>query len=286
MALKIWQWAEVVYQETQSTALLQDQVRQAGFEVETGVAAMPTAFIATYGQGHPVIGLLAEFDALPGLSQEVAAQRQVRVVDGAGHACGHHLLGVGSTAAAIALKQWLQETGHEGTIRLYGTPAEEGGSGKVYMARAGLFSDVDVVLHWHPKDRNDASPRSSNANKSAKFRFHGKASHAASAPEHGRSALDGVEAMNDMVNLLREHVPEATRIHYVITNGGAAPNVVPEFAEVFYYVRHPDVSMVKKIWQRVVAAAEGAALGTGTRMEYEVIHGNYSLGEVPIVVET
>lgn len=277
MALKIWQWAEVGYQETQSTALLQEQLRQAGFEIESGVAAIPTAFVATYGQGQPVIGILAEFDALPGLSQEVAVERQVRVVDGAGHACGHHLLGVGSTAAAIALKQWLEETGHGGTVRLYGTPAEEGGSGKVYMVRAGLFDDVDVVLNWHPKDYNDASPLSSTAIKTAKFRFYGKASHAANAPEHGRSALDGVEAMNDMVNLLREHVPEATRIHYVITQGGTAPNVVPEFAEVFYYVRHPDAPMVEKIWQRVTATAEGAALGTGTRMDYEVISGDYNI---------
>lgn len=277
IALKIWHLAELGYQEEASSALLRQQAEAAGFAVEQGVAGIPTAFVASYGQGKPVIGILAEFDALPGLSQAAVPQRQPRVEGAAGHACGHHLFGAASTAAATAVAAWLQERGISGTVRLYGTPAEEGGSGKVYMARAGLFDDVDAMLHWHPKDRNDASPYSTNANKSAKFRFYGVAAHAAGAPERGRSALDGVEAMNHMVNLLREHVPEATRIHYVITRGGEAPNVVPEFAEVFYYVRHPDAGEVGALWQRVVAAAEGAALGTGTRMEYEVIHGNYNI---------
>jgi aminobenzoyl-glutamate utilization protein B len=276
-ALQIWDWAELGYQEERSSALLRRQVEEAGFVVETGVAGIPTSFIATYGQGEPVIGILAEFDALPGLSQEAVPLRQSRHEGGAGHACGHHLFGAASTAAAIAVRHWLEQSGSSGTVRLYGTPAEEGGSGKVYMGREGLFDGVDAVLHWHPRDRNDASPYSTNANKSAKFRFYGRASHAASAPERGRSALDGVEAMNHMVNLLREHVPEATRLHYVITSGGEAPNVVPEFAEVFYYVRHPDAPTVEKLWDRVVAAAEGAATGTGTRVEYEVIHGNYNI---------
>ena len=276
-AMKLWDWAELGYQEERSSALLRQQVEAAGFSVETGVAGIPTSFVATYGEGGPLIGILAEFDALPGLSQEALPQRRARRAGGAGHACGHHLFGAASTAAAIAVSRWLAESGMPGRVRLYGTPAEEGGSGKVYMVREGLFEGVDVVLHWHPRDRNDASPVSTNANKSAKFRFYGQASHAASAPERGRSALDGVEAMNHMVNLLREHVPEATRIHYVITRGGEAPNVVPEFAEVFYYVRHPEAPAVEKLWERVVAAAEGAATGTGTRMEYEVIHGNYNI---------
>jgi aminobenzoyl-glutamate utilization protein B len=171
----------------------------------------------------------------------------------------------------------MQASGTAGTIRLYGTPAEEGGAGKVYMVRAGLFNDVDAVLHWHPGDRNVATPSASLANKSAKFRFTGLSAHAAAAPERGRSALDGVEAMNHMVNLMREHVPEDTRIHYVITAGGAAPNVVPDFAEVFYYVRNPDPQNVVSIFDRVVKAAEGAALGTGTTMQYEVIHGIYAM---------
>jgi aminobenzoyl-glutamate utilization protein B len=194
-----------------------------------------------------------------------------------GHACGHHLFGTGSTAAAIAVRHWLEESGRDGTIRVYGTPAEEGGAGKVYMVRAGLFDDVDVVLHWHPGDENEAGAASSLANKSAKFRFSGVSAHAAGAPERGRSALDGVEAMDYMVNLMREHVPQETRIHYVITYGGAAPNVVPDFAEVFYYVRNPDPEQVRSIFDRVVAAAEGAAAGTGTEVDYEVIHGVYNL---------
>ena len=277
IAHQIWEFAEPGYQEKQSSALLQETLSQAGFTVTAGVADIPTAFVATYGQGKPVIGILAEFDALPGLSQDHVPKRQPIQEGGYGHACGHHLFGTASTAAAIAVRDWLASSKRSGTIRLYGTPAEEGGSGKVYMARAGLFDDVDTVLHWHPGDQNVAGPSSTNANKSAKFRFYGTASHAASAPHRGRSALDGVEAMDYMVNLMREHIPEASRIHYVITHGGDAPNIVPEFAEVFYYVRHPEVQTVKQIWERVVDAAEGAAKGTGTRMEYEVIHGNYSI---------
>jgi aminobenzoyl-glutamate utilization protein B len=277
VATRIWKWAEVGYQEKQSSALLQSQLREAGFDVSAGVAAMPTAFVATAGSGKPVIGILAEFDALPGFSQDARPERAPIEGDVSGHACGHHLFGTGSASAAIAIKEWLSRSRVSGTIRLYGTPAEEGGAGKVYMVRAGLFDDVDVVLHWHPGDANDASPVSSQANRSAKFRFFGEPSHAASAPERGRSALDGVEAMNSMVNLLREHVPQETRIHYVITSGGAAPNVVPEFAEVYYYVRHPDPLVLDGIWARVLKAADGAAVGTETRVEHEVIHGVYSL---------
>ena len=277
IAQQIWEFAEVGYQEERSSALLQSELRAAGFEVEAGVAGIPTAFVASYGSGEPVIGILAEFDALPGLSQDAVPERSPLEELGAGHACGHHLFGTASTAAAISVKNWLRNSGREGTVRLFGTPAEEGGAGKVYMVREGLFDHVDVVLHWHAGDRNDASPGASLANKSAKFRFHGISTHAAAAPERGRSALDGVEAMNHMVNLLREHVPQETRIHYVITQGGLAPNVVPDFAEVYYYVRHPDVEPAKEIFERVVNAAEGAARGTGTRMEYEVIHGIYNM---------
>ena len=187
------------------------------------------------------------------------------------------LFGTGSVAAAIAVKGWLERTGATGTIRLYGTPAEEGGGGKVYMVRDGVLDDVDAMLTWHASDRNSASARGSLAVKSAKFRFYGQSAHAAGAPERGRSALDGVEALNDMVNMLREHVPQETRIHYVITSGGAAPNVVPDFAEVYYYVRNPDPANVMSIFERVVKAAEGAALGTETRVDFEVIHGIYAL---------
>ena len=273
VAQAIWDFAEVGYQEEQSSALLQSTLTAAGFEVEAGVAEIPTAFIATFGHGSPVIAILAEFDALPGITQDRVAVRQPHPEKADGHACGHHLFGAGSTAAAIAVKEWLEATGTPGTIRLYGTPAEEGGAGKVYMVRAGLFDDVDAALHWHPGDRNSTGVSSSLANKSAKFRFHGISAHAAASPERARSALDGVEAMNHMVNLMREHVPQETRIHYVITDGGSAPNVTPDFAEVFYYTRNPDPANVLSIFERVVKAAEGAALGTGTTMDYEVIHG-------------
>jgi aminobenzoyl-glutamate utilization protein B len=277
VALEIWDLAEVGYQEYESSALLQQELRSAGFSIEAGVAGMPTAFIAEWGSGSPVIAILAEFDALPGITQAVAPEPSPIPGKDSGHACGHHLFGAGSTGAAIATKEWLDATGTPGTIRLYGTPAEEGGAGKVYMVREGLFEDVDVALHWHAGDGNSASPGTSLANKSAKFRFHGVSAHAAGAPHRGRSALDGVEAMNHMVNMMREHVPMETRIHYVITNGGSAPNVIPNFSEVFYYVRNPEPEMVKELFDRVVAAAEGAAQGTGTTMEYEVIHGLYNL---------
>jgi aminobenzoyl-glutamate utilization protein B len=276
-ALQIWDFAEVGYQETKSSALLQQQLRDAGFTVQANVAGMPTGFVASYGSGKPVIGILAEFDALPGITQEAKPERVPASAKEAGHACGHHLFGTASTFAAIAVKDWIAQGKHPGTIRVYGTPAEEGGAGKVYMVREGLFKDVDVVLHWHASDRNDASHSTSLANKSAKFRFHGVSAHAAGAPERGRSALDGVEAMNHMVNLMREHVPQETRIHYVITNGGSAPNVIPDFAEVFYYVRHPDPLQVQAIFERVEKAAQGAALGTGTRVEHEIIHGIYAV---------
>jgi len=277
LAMTIWDHAELGYQEQRSSALLQNTLAAEGFKIEAGVAGIPTAFVASYGSGEPVIGMLAEFDALPGISQSSAPERQLLEGRNSGHACGHHLFGAGSTAAAIAVKRWLAATNGSGTIRLYGTPAEEGGSGKVYMVRAGLFDDADAVLVWHPADRNSADYSSTLANKSAKFRFRGVSSHAAVAPERGRSALDGVEAMNYMVNLLREHVPQETRLHYVITSGGSAPNVVPDFAEVFYYVRHPNAETLKEIWTRVMAAAEAAAMGTGTTLEAEVIHGNHSV---------
>ena len=277
MAQQIWDWAEMGYLEQRSSKLLEATLREHGFKIESGVSDIPTAFVATWGKGGPVIGILAEFDALPGVSQQALPRREAVPGGKAGHACGHHLFGVGSVAAAIAVSQWLEKSGTPGTVKLFGTPAEEGGSGKVYMVRAGLFEDVDTVIHWHPSDSNQALPATSLANRSAKFRFHGIASHAAAAPERGRSGLDGVEAMNMMVNMLREHVPTTTRIHYVITDGGLAPNVVPEFAEVFYYVRAPDPEELRPVWDWVENAARGAALGTGTQVEWEVIHGNYNV---------
>ena len=276
-AMQIWNFAELGYQEYKSSALLQETLKEAGFTITSGVAGMPTAFIAEYGSGKPVIGILGEYDALPGLSQAVVPEEKPIEAGEPGHGCGHHLFGVGSAAAAIAVSEWLTKTKTTGTIRYYGTPAEEGGGGKTYMVKAGMFDDVDAVLHWHPSNNNSANASSSLANKSAKFRFYGTSAHAAGAPWFGRSALDGVESMNYMVNMMREHIPVESRIHYVITEGGKAPNVVPAFAEVFYYCRHPDMDMVKQNFEWIVKAAEGAAMGTQTRMEYEVIHGLYNV---------
>ncbi len=277
IARKLWEWAEVGYQEEQSSRLLMDTLAARNFKVTKGVAGIPTAFVAEYGKGGPVIAILAEYDALPGINQDASPVR--KSVDGkhAAHACGHNLFGAGSVQAAIAVAEWLDASETPGRIRLYGTPAEEGGSGKVYMVRDGLFDDVDIALHWHADDENSAAARTSLANRSAKFRFSGVSAHAAGAPEKARSALDGVEAFNMMVNMMREHVPQDSRIHYVITAGGNAPNVVPDFAEVFYYVRHPQPSGVDAIWARIEDAARGAALGTGTTVDWEVIHGNNPL---------
>lgn len=277
VATNIWNLAELGYKEGKSANLLQSMLKEEGFTIETGVAGIPTAFTATFGSGSPVIGVLGEYDALPGFSQDAVPFKKELSGNTNGHACGHHLFGSASAAAAIAVKNWLKTTGRKGTIRFYGTPAEEGGAGKVYMVRAGLFQDVDAVIHWHPGDDNNANPISSLSNKSAKFRFRGVASHAAASPERGRSALDAVEALNYMVNMMREHIPEKSRVHYVITRGGEAPNVVPAFAEVYYYIRHPEMDVVKDLFNRVTKAAEGAALGTGTTMDYEVIHGVYNL---------
>lgn len=276
IAHTIWNYAEMGYQEEKSSALLQNTLKDAGFSIETGVAGIPTAFIAEYGSGSPIIAILGEYDALPGLSQQAVAEKK-SAGSKAGHACGHHLFGTASTAAAISSKNWLKENNIKGTIRFYGCPAEEGGSGKVYMTREGLFNDVDVVLNWHPSNQNSANPRIALANKSAKFRFYGVSAHAAGAPEKGRSALDAVEVMNYMVNMMREHVPQETRIHYVITDGGKAPNVVPDFAEVYYYARHPNRDAVIDIFDRIVKAAEGAALGTDTTTDYEMIGGTHEM---------
>ena len=275
-ALTIWDYAEMGYKEVKSSALHQQTLKDAGFNVQAGIAEIPTAFVATYGSGKPVIAILAEYDALLGLSQTNAPQKESAGKD-AGHGCGHHLFGTASVAAGITIKKLIEEKKLTGTIKVFGCPAEEGGSGKVYLVRAGFFNDVDAVIHWHPGDANSVTMTSALANKSAKFRFYGLSAHAAASPERGRSALDAVESMDYMVNMMREHVPQETRIHYVITDGGKAPNVVPDFAEVYYYVRHPKKDDVVAIFDRVVKAAQGAALGTETRMEYEIIGGTHDL---------
>jgi aminobenzoyl-glutamate utilization protein B len=277
VAMTIWDLAEVGYQEYESSQLLQDSLKDHGFRIQTNVADIPTAFIAEYGSGSPVIAILGEFDALPGVAQSASPFKEPYKDNQAGHACGHHLFGAGSAWSSVVIKDWIKANNIKGTIRFYGTPAEEGGSGKVYMTRAGLFNDVDVALHWHPGSVSHARPRTSNSNKSARFTFDGISAHAAAAPEQGRSALDGVESMNMMVNLMREHIPQESRIHYVITKGGQAPNVIPDEAQVYYYVRHPKREMVAELFERVVKAAEGAAMGTGTSVSYEVMHGNFPL---------
>ncbi len=277
VAQQLWDWAELGYLEERTSGLMTQELASEGFSIETGVADIPTAFVAEWGEGGPIIAILAEMDALPGINQSAEPTRDPVAGKHAGHACGHNLFGAGSLTAAIAVKNWLEATETPGRIRLYGTPAEEGGSGKVYMTRAGLFDDVDIAIHWHADDENSAAARTTLANRSAKFRFSGISAHAAGAPERGRSALDGVEAMNMMANMMHEHMPQDARMHYVITYGGIAPNVVPDFAEVFYYVRHPDPDGVDAIWERLENAAKGAAMGTSTKVNWEVIHGNNPL---------
>lgn len=276
-AMKIWNWAEPGYQETKSSALLSGMLEQAGFDIRRGVAEIPTAFTATFGAGQPVIGILGEFDALPGLSQQAVPTRAPREGVHYGHGCGHHLFGAASMSAAIAIAEQIKSGRLKGTVRFYGCPAEEGGSGKVFMVQAGLFRDCDAVLHWHPGSSNAAGDRSSLARMAVKFRFHGKAAHAAGAPEQGRSALDAVELTNHATQLLREHTPDLTRIHHVITAGGDAPNVVPPFAEVYYYIRHPQAEVVRGLYQRLVLCARAGALATETKLEIKFEGGIYQI---------
>lgn len=279
-ALKIWGFAELGYLETRSTALLQEQFRKAGFKVRAGVAEIPTAFVASFKNGEgPVLAILGEFDALPGMAQAASPERRPLGAP-AGHACGHNLFGAGSMGAALAVKEWMLKNNIKGEIRFYGTPAEESGGGKVYMVRAGLFEDVDVTLHWHAGDSNSAGQGVSSANQSGKFRWRGQASHAAGAPERGRSAVDAAEIHDVIVSFMREHIPDRTRIHNVITSGGTAPNVVPDFAESYYYVRQTDPAIVRSVMERVKRAADGAAHATETEVEFELVNGVY--GTLPI----
>jgi aminobenzoyl-glutamate utilization protein B len=274
----IWSFAETGYQEHKSSALLARELKDAGFQVTMGVVGEPTAFVASFRNGAgPVIAVTAEYDALPGLAQQIAPVKTPIAGQAHGHGCGHNLLGAASVGAAIAVKKWMAANKVPGELRVYGTPAEEGGSGKVYMVRDGLFKDVDAAVHWHPAGANSAAQSISMANSNGKFRFRGKSAHAAANPEAGRSALDAVEIMNVASNYLREHVPDRTRIHYVITSGGGAPNVVPDYAEVFYYVRSADSQVVRSVMERVKKAGEGAAIATETKMEFEQIGGVYAM---------
>ncbi|HXW93867.1 MAG TPA: amidohydrolase [Terriglobales bacterium] len=273
----IWEYAEVGYQELKSSAVLQRELQSAGFRVQSPVADEPTAFVATYGQGKPVIGILGEFDALPGLSQTATPDRNPVTPNAPGHGCGHNLLGSGAGLAAVALQEYMQLNHVAGTLRYYGTPAEEGGDGKVYMIRAGLFRDVDVVLHWHPASENTVTNGGMLAINSAKFLFHGVAAHAAFAPERGRSALDAVMLMGNGVEFLREHVPSNSRIHYIISNGGAAPNIVPDLAELYLYARNPSPEVLSGVWDRILKIAHGAALMTETSVEVKDIGGDANI---------
>jgi aminobenzoyl-glutamate utilization protein B len=274
---QIWRNPELGFLETESSALHQQHLTDNGFSVEAGVAGMPTAYVATYGHGSPVIGILAEFDALPGLSQDTVPYRKPLVEGGNGHACGHNVFGVGSIAGAVAIKNWLESNNREGTVKVFGTPAEEGGGGKVYMVREGLFNGTDIVLDWHPGTGNAVSVGTGTAILMVDYTFRGVAAHAAGSPDKGRSALDGVEAFNYMVNLLREHVPTSSRIHYVITNGGEAPNVVPDYAKVSYYIRSPKREILKDLVEWIGQASEGAAKGTQTSVSSEIVSGFYEL---------
>jgi aminobenzoyl-glutamate utilization protein B len=283
MARKIWEWAEVGYQEKRSSALLADALEKGGFRIERGVAAIPTAFVATIGSGKPIIGILGEYDALPGLSQQDVPTHHARPGLTAGHGCGHHLFGTASATACLALAEQVKAGKIKGTLRFYGCPAEEGGSAKAFMVRAHLFDDCDAVLHWHPSSENATGDVSSQARIAARFRFHGTSAHAAGAPEAGRSALDAVELMNHAAELLREHTPDYTRIHHVITAGGEAPNVVPDFAEALYYIRHPKAEVVKGLYDRLVKCAEAGALATGTRLETVYLGGIVEIVPNPVI---
>ena len=277
IARRIWGWAEPGYQEKQSAKLLADTLEQAGFQVKRGVAKIPTAFVAEMGSGKPVIGIMGEYDALPGLSQDAVPFRKIRKETNYGHGCEHHLFGVASMSATIALGEQIKAGKLKGTLRFYGCPAEEGGSARVFMVREGLFKDCDIALHWHPSSRNSAGTSTNLARIAVKFQFHGKSSHAAGSPELGRSALDAVELTNHAAQLLREHTPDFTRIHHVITGGGDAPNVVPNFAEVYYYVRHPDAEVVRKVYQRLLKCAEAGALATETKLKVNYLGGTVQM---------
>jgi aminobenzoyl-glutamate utilization protein B len=267
---KIWSLAEIGLQEHKSAGELKSLLRAQGFQVQEGVAGMPTAFVASYGSGKPVIGILAEYDALPGLSQQAVPERKEREGVAAGHGCGHSIFGTASTGAACAVKRVLADRKLPGTIRLYGTPAEETGIGKVYMLRAGVFDDCDVVLAWHAGDRTASSFEYTKALVSAKFSFRGLPAHASTSPHQGRSALDGVELMNVGANYLREHLKEDSRIHYVVTGGGGQPNVVPPDAQVWYYMRANKHTDLERAFKRLEDIAKGAALMSDTAVTMQV----------------
>lgn len=272
----IWEYAEIALTEHRSSAELADYLERNGFRVRRGVAGLPTAFVAEKGSGRPIIGILAEFDALPGLSNVREARKEPLEAGAPGHGCGHNLFGAASTGAAVAAAQVLEEEGLEGTIRLFGCPAEETVVGKVYMAREGVFDGLDACLDWHPSDRTKVDFSRTRAMNSFTVEFFGQTAHGAGDPWNGRSSLDAVELMDHAVNMLREHVMPSTRIHYVIPHGGGAPNVVPDYAKVWYFVRDLERDGVESTYRWVLDAAEGAAIATQTEHEVHLITGVHS----------
>ncbi|MEJ1236927.1 amidohydrolase [Chryseolinea sp. T2] len=274
---EIWANAETALRETKSAQALADYAEAQGFAVRRGVASMPTAFIAEYGNGKPIIGIMGEYDALPGISQKAQPVKEPLQIGGAGHGCGHNLFGVGSLAAAVSIKELLASGKLKGTVRFYGTPAEEAVGGKIYMAREGLFKDLDVCLDWHPAEEIAANIQSSQAMVDFVVEFKGKAAHAAADPWNGRSALDGVELFLDGVNMLREHVQPSVRMHYVIKDGGDVPNVVPEHAAIWMWVRDSKRSGVESVFTRVKEIAKGAGLMAGVESSVRVQSGDYEI---------
>ncbi|NVM18169.1 MAG: amidohydrolase [Candidatus Lokiarchaeota archaeon] len=273
---QIWEFAELGLEEFKSSALLTKSLNEAGFSVKSNVADMPTAFYADYGNGKPIIGILGEYDALPGLSQKAEPFREVLTEGAPGHGCGHNLLGVGSLGAVLAVKEAIDTGDVKGTIRYYGCPAEETFNSKGYMIREGLFDDVDIAMTWHPSNFNMLNLMTSLAVNSIVFKFHGRSAHAAGDPQNGRSALDAVELMNIGANYMREHMIPDARLHYVITHGGDAPNVVPAEAEVYYFVRAPKRHQVEELYARLINIAKGATLMTETTMEIDFLSGMYN----------
>lgn len=268
----LWDNPETAFTEFRSAAYLCDVLRKEGFTVQENLAGIKTAFSGSYGSGKPVIGILGEFDALSGLSQEAGCLEQKSMGGQAGHGCGHHLYAAGSLGAAIAVKKWLENTGNPGTVVFIGTPGEEGGSGKSFMARDGVFDGLDAAFTWHPGGYNKLWTDRSLANYQILYKFDGTPSHASSRPELGRSALDAVELMNIGVQFLREHMPNFCRVHYAITDaGGMSPNVVQPHAEVLYLIRGADNATVKELYARVNDIAKGAALMTSTRESHNFI---------------
>jgi aminobenzoyl-glutamate utilization protein B len=274
---QIWAFAETALREHKSSRALSDYAEQQGFKVERGVAGMPTAFVATYGQGRPVIGILGEFDALPGISQKASPVKEPLEAGAPGHGCGHNLFGVASLGAAIAVKELMAEGKLKGTIRFYGTPAEEAGSGKAYMARDGLFKDLDVCLAWHPETETRVDVDSTQALVDFIVEFKGKAAHAAFDPWNGRSAVDGLEAFTHGVEMLREHVKPTVRMHYVIVKGGDVPNVVPEYAKVWCWARDSKRAGVEMVLQRLREIADGAARIAGVESKFTIQSGCYEI---------